>query len=87
MDFGCGSGNYTIPAALIVGREGKVYALNKERLEELREIARMRIEVLQKESVKKDRKMTRVCEFKRGTPSRAAKSVKEAQKLIEARFE
>ena len=31
LDFGCGSGNYTIPAALIVGRKGKVYALDKER--------------------------------------------------------
>ena len=31
LDFGCGTGNYAIPAAVIVGREGKVYALDKER--------------------------------------------------------
>ena len=31
LDFGCGSGNYAIPAARIVGREGKVYALDKKR--------------------------------------------------------
>jgi ubiquinone/menaquinone biosynthesis C-methylase UbiE len=30
LDFGCGSGSYTIPAAVIVGREGRVYALDKE---------------------------------------------------------
>jgi ubiquinone/menaquinone biosynthesis C-methylase UbiE len=30
LDFGCGSGNYTIPAAAIVGSRGKVYALDKE---------------------------------------------------------
>ena len=31
LDFGCGSGNYTIPAAAIVGKKGKVYALDKDK--------------------------------------------------------
>ena len=29
LDFGCGSGNYAIPAAKIVGEKGVVYALDK----------------------------------------------------------
>jgi ubiquinone/menaquinone biosynthesis C-methylase UbiE len=31
LDFGCGSGNYTIPAARIAGEEGLVYALDKDK--------------------------------------------------------
>ena len=37
LDFGCGAGNYAIPAAKIVGTQGMVYAIdkNKESLDEL----------------------------------------------------
>jgi ubiquinone/menaquinone biosynthesis C-methylase UbiE len=31
LDFGCGSGNYTVPAAMIVGEGGLVYALYKDK--------------------------------------------------------
>ena len=30
LDFGCGSGTYTVPAARTVGDKGKVYALDKD---------------------------------------------------------
>ena len=32
LDFGCGSGTYTIPAAQIVGKHGRVYALDKDKM-------------------------------------------------------
>ena len=37
VDFGCGKGNYAIPAAEIIGNKGKIYALdeNKSKLNEL----------------------------------------------------
>lgn len=31
LDFGCGEGNYTIPAARIVGESGLVYGLDKDK--------------------------------------------------------
>jgi ubiquinone/menaquinone biosynthesis C-methylase UbiE len=42
LDFGCGAGLYAIPAARLVGRKGKVYALDKDSgaLETLKESAR-----------------------------------------------
>jgi ubiquinone/menaquinone biosynthesis C-methylase UbiE len=37
LDFGCGVGNYTLPAAKLVGESGRVFALdkNEETLDEL----------------------------------------------------
>jgi ubiquinone/menaquinone biosynthesis C-methylase UbiE len=42
LDFGCGSGTYTIPVAKIVGPQGRVYALDKDKkaLDELMQKAR-----------------------------------------------
>ncbi len=31
LDFGCGEGHYTIPASKVVGRSGKVYAVDKDK--------------------------------------------------------
>lgn len=31
LDFGCGSGTYTIPVAKIVGKQGRVYALDEDK--------------------------------------------------------
>jgi len=42
LDFGCGPGKYTIPAARMVGESGRVYAVdkNKRALDAIREKAR-----------------------------------------------
>jgi len=42
LDFGCGSGTYTIPAAKLVGKDGRVYALdiNKGTLDRMEERAK-----------------------------------------------
>ena len=40
LDFGCGEGHYTVPASKIVGKDGKIYALDKDRneLEKLKKL-------------------------------------------------
>ena len=42
LDFGCGSGTYTIPTAKIIGEQGKVYAVDKDKkaLDELMQRAK-----------------------------------------------
>ena len=41
LDFGCGDGIYTIPFALLLGRKGKIFAIDNDtsKLEKLREKA------------------------------------------------
>ena len=41
VDFGCSQGNYSIPAAKVVGNTGRVYALDRDR-EALRELAKLK---------------------------------------------
>ncbi len=43
LDFGCGSGTYSIPAAKIVAEQGRVYALDKDKkvLDELMQKAKL----------------------------------------------
>jgi len=42
LDFGCGAGHYTVPAAFVVGSKGIVYAVDKEQqtINELQQKAR-----------------------------------------------
>lgn len=44
LDFGCGSGHYTIPVAKLVGRSGTVYAVDKseDKLSDVRRRAKDR---------------------------------------------
>ena len=39
LDFGCHDGNYTIPASMVVGPEGKVYGYDKDK-DKLRDLSR-----------------------------------------------
>ncbi|MCF8308510.1 MAG: class I SAM-dependent methyltransferase [Bacteroidales bacterium] len=47
LDFGCGSGHYTIPAAKVVGAKGKVYAIDKDS-----EVLNQTMETIQNEGLK-----------------------------------
>lgn len=42
VDFGCGEGHYSIPAAKFVGEKGKVFAVDKDKgvIEKMKQIAR-----------------------------------------------
>lgn len=50
LEFGCGSGNYTVPCARIVGPDGMVYAIDKDE-SVLRELTR-RLKTLELASVR-----------------------------------
>jgi len=60
LDFGCNEGNYTIPAARIVGERGKVYALdkNKDSLKKLmRKVEKKRLRNIKPLHVQEDQKL------------------------------
>ena len=56
LDFGCGEGHYTIPAAKVVGEKGKIYAIDRDEevLDELVKLIKKNniknIEVIKRES-------------------------------------
>jgi len=56
LDFGCGEGHYSVPAAKLIGEKGKLYAIDKDRqvLDRLADIKEKNklgnIEVMQTES-------------------------------------
>ncbi len=56
LDFGCGEGHYTIPAARVVGEKGKIYAIDRDEdvLDELVQLIKKNniknIEVIKNES-------------------------------------
>lgn len=55
LDFGCGEGHYSIPAAKLVGEKGKVYAVDKDEqalhrlIRQIEEYKIKNIEVIKKE--------------------------------------
>lgn len=56
LDFGCGEGHYAIPAAKLIGDEGKIYAVDKDEqalcrlIQRIEEYKIKNIEVMKKES-------------------------------------
>jgi ubiquinone/menaquinone biosynthesis C-methylase UbiE len=56
LDFGCGEGHYSIPAAKVVGERGRIYALDKDKqalnqlIKLIKNINIKNIEVMKKES-------------------------------------
>jgi len=56
LDFGCGEGHYSIPAAKLIGEKGKVYAVDKDEqalrrlISQIEEYKLKNIEVINRES-------------------------------------
>lgn len=60
LDFGCGHGTYTLPASLVVGEKGRIYAVDKntESLDELMHKARERgLDNIERIEVSEERKL------------------------------